>query len=107
MSVPAIRIAVRSGDTSPSARAAMVRKPPHILITTSLNDSRVHYWEPAKWAARLRDRKTDNNMLLLKTNMGAGHGGASGRYDRYKELSLEYAFIVDRVGVPSSAVSVD
>ncbi|MHC4416845.1 MAG: prolyl oligopeptidase family serine peptidase [Planctomycetota bacterium] len=71
---------------------------PHILITAGLNDPRVHYWEPAKWAAKLRATKTDDNLLLLKTNMGAGHGGASGRYKRYEELAFQYAFIIDRVG---------
>jgi len=67
---------------------------PNILITTSLNDPRVQYWEPAKWTARLRALKSDNNLLLLKTNMGAGHGGASGRYDYLKEIAFEYAFIL-------------
>jgi oligopeptidase B len=76
---------------------------PHLLITAGLNDPRVHYWEPAKWAAKLRATKTGDRQLLLKTNMGAGHGGASGRYSRYEELSFEYAFIIDRVGVPSAA----
>ena len=71
---------------------------PHILITAGLNDPRVHYWEPAKWAAKLRATRTDDDLLLLKTNMGAGHGGASGRYKRYEELAFEYAFIIDRVG---------
>jgi oligopeptidase B len=75
---------------------------PDMLITAGLNDPRVHYWEPAKWAARLRDRMTGDGLLLLKTNMGAGHGGSSGRYGRLRELALQYAFIVDRVGVPSS-----
>ncbi len=76
---------------------------PHILITAGLNDPRVHYWEPAKWSAKLRDMKTDDNLLILKTNMGAGHGGASGRYSRYEELAFEYAFIIDRVGIPSAS----
>ena len=71
---------------------------PHILITAGLNDPRVHYWEPAKWAAKLRATRTDDDLLLLKTNMGAGHGGASGRYKRYEEVAFEYAFIIDRVG---------
>ena len=72
---------------------------PHILITAGLNDSRVKYWEPAKWTAKLREMKTDNNILLLKTNMGAGHGGASGRYESLKEIAFEYAFILDRLGL--------
>lgn len=68
---------------------------PNLLVTAGLNDPRVQYWEPAKWTAKLRQLKTDNNRLLLKTNMGAGHGGASGRFDRLKEYALEYAFILD------------
>ena len=72
---------------------------PNILITAGLNDPRVQYWEPAKWTAKLRALKTDKNLLLLKTNMGAGHGGASGRYSRLKEIAFEYAFILDRLGV--------
>ncbi|MCH8807052.1 MAG: S9 family peptidase, partial [Planctomycetes bacterium] len=68
---------------------------PNILITAGLNDPRVQYWEPAKWCAKLRAFKTDDNRLLLRTNMGAGHGGASGRYDRLKELAFEYAFVLD------------
>ncbi len=72
---------------------------PNILITAGLNDPRVQYWEPAKWTARLRAMKTDNNRLLLKTNMGAGHAGASGRYDYLKEIAFEYAFILDLFGI--------
>ena len=72
---------------------------PNMLVTTGLHDSQVQYWEPAKWVAKLRDMKTDNNSLLMHTNMGAGHGGASGRFERYKEVALEYAFILDLVGV--------
>lgn len=72
---------------------------PHILITAGLNDPRVQYWEPAKWTAKLRALKTDDNALLLKTNMGAGHGGASGRYDRLGEIAFDYAFIIDKLGV--------
>jgi oligopeptidase B len=72
---------------------------PTTLITTSLNDPRVAYWEPAKWAAKLRALKTDKNVLLLKTNMGAGHGGASGRYQRYREIAFEFAFILDQLGL--------
>lgn len=71
---------------------------PNILITAGLNDPRVQYWEPAKWTAKLRETKTDNNTLLLKTNMGAGHGGASGRYEALKELAFEYAFVIDKAG---------
>jgi oligopeptidase B len=65
---------------------------PHILAVGGLTDPRVTYWEPAKWVARLRELKTDNNLLLFKTNMGAGHGGASGRFDRLKEVAFVYAF---------------
>ncbi|MFH2056951.1 MAG: S9 family peptidase [bacterium] len=72
---------------------------PTILILTSLNDPRVAFWEPAKWAAKLRALKTDKNLLLLKTNMGAGHGGSSGRYERYHEMAFEYAFILDHFGI--------
>jgi oligopeptidase B len=71
---------------------------PNILVTTGLHDSQVQYWEPAKWVARLREHKTDQNWLLLHTNMKAGHGGASGRFQRYKEVALEYAFILDLAG---------
>jgi len=72
---------------------------PHLLVTTGLHDSQVQYWEPAKWVARLRASKTDDNLLLLETNMGAGHGGASGRYDRYRETALVYAFLLDLAGI--------
>ena len=74
------------------------RKYPHLLVTAGLNDPRVHYWEPAKWVAKLRSLKTDHNWLLLKTNLSAGHSGASGRYDRLREIAFEYAFILDRLG---------
>ena len=70
---------------------------PNMLITAGLNDPRVQYWEPAKWCAKLRAVKTDNNTLILKTNMGAGHGGASGRYERIKEIAFEYAFVCDKI----------
>ena len=72
---------------------------PAILVTTSLNDSQVMYWEPAKYVAKLRALKTDGNPLLLKCNMGAGHGGASGRYDRLKETAFEYAWLMSQVGI--------
>lgn len=72
-----------------------VQKYPHILVTTGLHDSQVQYWEPAKWVAKLRDKKTDTNKLLLKTNMKAGHGGASGRFEALKEDAEEYAFLLD------------
>jgi oligopeptidase B len=71
---------------------------PPMLITGGLNDPRVTYWEPAKWAARLRAAKTDDNLLLLKINMGAGHGGKSGRYDSLREDAEAYAFVLTQVG---------
>jgi oligopeptidase B len=72
---------------------------PNLLVTTGLHDSQVQYFEPAKWVARLRAMKTDNNLLLMKTNMGAGHGGASGRFDYLKEVALEYAFLLALEGI--------
>jgi len=72
---------------------------PAMLVTTGLHDSQVQYWEPAKWVAKLRDKKTDKNILLLHTNMGAGHGGQSGRFRRYRETALEYVFILDLMGI--------
>lgn len=75
------------------------QKYPNLLIEASLNDSQVPYWEASKWAAKLREMKTDNNIILLKTNMGAGHGGASGRYDRYKEVAFTYAYALSQVGL--------
>ncbi|WPP53595.1 S9 family peptidase [Catalinimonas niigatensis] len=67
---------------------------PHMLVTTGYFDSQVQYWEPAKWVAKLRDKKTDDNLLLLETNMSAGHGGSSGRFQQYREKALEYAFLL-------------
>ena len=72
---------------------------PHLLITAGLNDPRVQYWEPAKWAARLRATGRGDNHLLLKTNMGAGHGGASGRYDYLKEWAFIFAFLLDTLAI--------
>ncbi|HET6778116.1 MAG TPA: S9 family peptidase [Gemmatimonadales bacterium] len=72
---------------------------PSILVTAGLNDPRVGYWEPTKWVAKLRATKTDRNALLLKTNMGAGHGGSSGRYDYLKEMAFRYAFVLDQVKI--------
>jgi oligopeptidase B len=72
---------------------------PDVLVRTALNDSQVMYWEPAKWVARLRDRKTDDKLLLFKINMAAGHGGASGRYDFLREIAFDHAFtlsVLDR-----------
>lgn len=72
---------------------------PNIMVTAGYWDSQVQYWEPAKWAAKLRDMKTDNNRLILYCNMDAGHGGASGRFERYKVTALEYAFMLDLAGI--------
>jgi oligopeptidase B len=75
-----------------------------MLVRTSFNDSQVMYHEPAKYTAKLREVKTDKNPLLLVTNMGAGHGGASGRYDRLKEIALGYAFLLWQAGVDGQVV---
>lgn len=72
---------------------------PNMLITTGLFDSQVQYWEPAKWIAKLRDMKTDDNILVMETDMESGHGGASGRFKRYKNSALEYAFMLDLEGI--------
>jgi oligopeptidase B len=74
---------------------------PNMLVTTGLHDSQVQYFEPAKWVARLRAVKTDKNLLLLHTNMEAGHGGASGRFDYLKEVALQYAFLLALEGITS------
>ncbi len=72
---------------------------PNMLVEVSLNDSQVPYWEGAKWAAKVRDVKTGDGVIMLKTNMGAGHGGASGRYDRLKEVAFEYSYALTQVGI--------
>lgn len=72
---------------------------PNMLVTTGLHDSQVQYWEPAKWVAKIRDLKTDSNLLLFHTNMEAGHGGASGRFEALKEVAEEYAFLLDLEGI--------
>ena len=74
---------------------------PSMLLKTALNDSQVMYWEPAKYGAKLRTLKTDSNPLLLKINLGAGHGGASGRYDYLREIALDYAFLLTQLGIHS------
>jgi oligopeptidase B len=74
---------------------------PNLLITTGLHDSQVQYWEPAKWVAKLRDNAIGDSVILLHTNMEAGHGGASGRFRALKELAMEYAFILDLAGKSS------
>ncbi len=75
------------------------QKYPSMLVTTGLHDSQVQYWEPAKWVAKLREMKTGDNVLLLFTNMSTGHGGASGRFERFKLIALEYAFILGQIGI--------
>jgi oligopeptidase B len=75
------------------------QKYPNMLVTTGLHDSQVQYWEPAKWVAKLRVMKTDNNLLFLDTNMEAGHGGASGRFEALKEVAKEYSFLLDLEGI--------
>jgi oligopeptidase B len=72
---------------------------PNLLVMTGLHDSQVQYWEPAKWVAKLREMKTDNNLLFLHTNMDAGHGGVSGRYRALKDVALQYAFAMDILGI--------
>ena len=72
---------------------------PNLLVTTGFHDSQVQYWEPAKWVAKLRELKTDDNIILFHTNMDAGHGGASGRFEALKEVAEEYAFLLDLEGI--------
>jgi oligopeptidase B len=72
---------------------------PNLLVTTGLHDSQVQYWEPAKWVAKLRDMKTDDHLLLMYCNMETGHGGASGRFEAYKETAMEYAFLLSLEGI--------
>jgi oligopeptidase B len=78
---------------------------PAMLVTAGLNDPNVSYWEPAKFVAKLRATKTDDHMLLLRTNMGAGHQGASGRYDALHEWAIRYAFILDQILPPNGATT--
>ena len=72
---------------------------PNLLVTTSMNDSQVQYWEPVKWVAKLRSLKKDQNMLIIKTEMEAGHGGLSGRFNKYKQTAFEYAFLLKHSGI--------
>jgi oligopeptidase B len=73
---------------------------PHVLIINGYHDSQVQYWEPAKWAAKLREFKTDDHLLLLYTEMGAGHSGASGRFEALKALAKQFAFLIMAEGMP-------
>jgi len=79
-----------------------VKDYPNMLVTTGLHDSQVQYWEPAKWVAKLREMKTDTNLLLMYCNMDTGHGGASGRFEAYKEVAMEYAFLLKLAGLKNS-----
>src|SRR5436853_3697158 len=79
------------------------QKYPAMLVHVSLNDSQVPYWEGTKFVAKLRATKTDKNTLLLRTNMGAGHGGASGRYDALRETAFTYAFVLWQMGLTQQA----
>jgi oligopeptidase B len=72
---------------------------PNMLVTTGLHDSQVQYFEPSKWVAKLRELKTDKNIILLHTNMNAGHGGASGRFDYLKDVALQYGFLFALEGI--------
>jgi oligopeptidase B len=93
---PAAFALVRSYSPYDNVRAQAY---PPLFISGGLNDPRVTYWEPAKWAAKLRATKTDNNVLVLKTNMGAGHGGKSGRWESLREAADEMAFVLWQLGV--------
>ena len=86
----------------PTTTSAAKAYPP-ILALAGLTDPRVTYWEPAKWVARLRALKTDDNPSFLRTNMDAGHGGASGRFDALKEMALDYAFALKVTGHADTA----
>ena len=83
---------------SPYDQVAAVEYPP-MLVTTGLHDSQVQYWEPAKWVAKMRATKAGESPLMLHTNMEAGHGGASGRFQRLKEVARDYAFFIDLAGL--------
>ena len=75
------------------------KKYPNMQVTTGLHDSQVQYWEPAKWVAKLREMKKGNSVLFLQTNLDAGHGGASGRFEALKEVAMDYAFLLDLEGI--------
>jgi oligopeptidase B len=76
-----------------------------MFVYTGLWDSQVQYWEPSKYVARLRERKTDNNLLVFRVQMEAGHGGRSGRFQRYRDTAEQYAFLVNQLGVPDLPAS--
>ena len=78
---------------------------PSILVRTSFDDSQVMYWEPAKFVARMRTVKTDGNPLVFYCNMHGGHGGSSGRYDKFREVAFDYAFMLQQLGVEEPAAS--
>ena len=99
LSDPAARACIASYSPYDNVEA---RDYPHILATAGLNDPRVGYWEPAKWIARLAATRTDERLLLLKTNMGAGHGGAAGRFERLKENAFVFAFVLLALGLAES-----
>ena len=82
-----------------SARPAATSLMPAMFVTTGLWDSQVQYYEPAKWIAKLRALKTDQNPMYLHVDMEAGHGGKSGRFQRYREIAMEYAFVLDQAGI--------
>ena len=83
----------------------VARDYPNMLVTGGLTDPRVAYWEPAKWVARVREQQTGDGVVLLKTDLGAGHGGPSGRYDSIREMALEYAFLIERCGASFGTAS--
>ena len=79
---------------------------PAMLVTTGYHDSQVQYWEPAKWVAKLREVKTDNHLLIFKIHIDYGHGGASGRFQKYKEVALAYAFVLDQLETKEKAQAI-
>ena len=83
---------------APYENVAAAPRYPWMLLRGGLNDPRVSYWEPSKWIARMREVRRDASPLVLKTDLGAGHGGASGRYDKLKENAFDFVFVVDAVG---------
>lgn len=95
---PAVYARMKSYSPYDNVRPAMY---PNMLVTAGLNDPRVGFWEPAKWVLRLREQNAGSRPILFKVNLGAGHGGASGRYDFLEERAFEYSFLIDRVGVSS------